>query len=217
MKYANTIDDAVKTISDFQQDNVITHFIYCGLLTNLLTEIVPPGVDFGRFSRHDLEEIFRSKMKTYGIKSAILTMLNMWRNELVTKETVKQAYEGKLKNDVLWRTYEGSINDDLETFFTDLQNQKEIKNEKVLSFFMPKLSDKELKLVQEKNKQHLRTYSKFCNGRNPDVKAEEMKKSDSKSKYVHGTCVRRTIRLTLESDGKRAPDENAFGRKMPKK
>ena len=199
----NTIDAGVKFISDFQAADVIVHFIYCGYLQLIREE-----------SRNRLEEIFRTKMKTCGIKSAILTKLGMWRQELVTKEKVKQAYEGKLKNEKGWRIYEGSIHDDLETFFVDLQNQKKIKNETVLSFFTPKLTEKELKLVQEKNVQHLVTYSKHFIGRDPDVDAEEMKKSDSKSKYVKGTCRRDTTRLALESDRKRSPNENASENEM---
>ena len=33
---------------------------------------------------------------------------------------------------------------------------------------------------------------------NPDDYYEEMKKSDSKPKYLHGVCTRRTFPLTLE-------------------
>ena len=193
----NTIDAGVKFITDFRGEDMIVHFIYCGYLQLIREE-----------SRNRLEEIFRTKMKTYGIKSAILTKLGMWRQELVTKEKVKQAYEGKLKNEKGWKIYETSIHDDLEIFFTDLQNQKQIKNETVLSFFTPKLTEKELKLVQEKNEQHLVTYSKHFIGRNPDVDAEEMKKSDSSSKYVHGRCWRRTTLLTLESNKRQATEKN---------
>ena len=191
----NTIDAGVKFISDFQGEDIIVHFIYCGYLQLIREE-----------SRNRLEEIFRTKMKTYGIKSAILTKLGMWRQELVTKEKVKQAYEGKLKNEKGWRIYETSIHDDLESFFTDLQNQKEIKNETVLSFFTPKLTEKELKLVEQRNQQHLSSYSKHYDGFNPDVDAEEMKKSDSSSKFVHGRCYRWTTLLTLESKRKQATE-----------
>ena len=63
------------------------HLIYCG------------------FYYHEIEklkEIVLSKMKKYGIQSSILTMLLMVRYNLVTKEKVKQAAEGKLKNDPDW-------------------------------------------------------------------------------------------------------------------
>ena len=123
-------------------------------------------------------------------------MLWMTRHNLVTKEKVKKAAEGKLKNNYDWA--EGSINDDLDRFLTNLQNQEEVKHEFVPSFFTPKLTNEELKLVQERNEEHLSTYMDRFYGKNPDVDVEEMTKSDSKSKYVHGRCERVTIPLTLE-------------------
>jgi len=145
-------------------------------------------------------------MRKYGIQSSILTMLNMLRYYLVTKEKVKKAYKGELKNDEDWEDYEGSINDDLEKFFINLQNQKEVKKEGVLSFFTPKLTNEEFKLVQKGNKEHLETYAEYFVNGNPDVDVEEMKKSDSKSKYVHGRCHRWTISLTLDE----ADSETSF-------
>ena len=62
-----------------------------------------------------------------------------------------------------------------------------------------KLANEELKLVQEGNEEHLNTYLDYFFGRNPDVDVEEMKKSDSKSKYVHVNCVRWTIHLSLRT------------------
>ena len=102
----------------------------------------------------------------------------------------------------LWESmgrYEGSINNDLERFLINLRNQKVVKEKIVWSFFTPKLTNEELKLVQEGNEEHLKTYEFHDIGLNPDVDVEEMKKSDSKSKYVHGWCRRRTIPLTLET------------------
>ena len=54
--------------------------------------------------------------------------------------------------------------------------------------------------VELKNEDHLNTYWYHYHGENPDVNVEEMKKSDSKSKYVLGTCVRETYPLTLENE-----------------
>ena len=141
-------------------------------------------------------------MTKYGIQSSILTMLYMGRLYLVTKEKVKKATEGKLKNEEDWKDYEESINDDLERFFINLQNQKEVKYEGVESLFTPKLTNEELELIEEGNKEHLKTYWYYLDGKNPDVDDEEMKKSDSKSKYVHGRCWRRTIPLRLETKHK---------------
>ena len=62
-----------------------------------------------------------------------------------------------------------------------------------------KLTNEELKLVQQRNKEDSQTYGYYFAGLNPDVDVEEMKKSDSKSKYLHGKCRRVTIALTLET------------------
>ena len=181
-------DAGVKSISDFGKDDLVPQFIYCG-----------DHYYHWEYQGSKFEEIIFTKMTKYGIQSSILTMLMMERLNLVTKEKVKKAYKGELKNDEEWEDFEGSINDDLEKFLINLQNQKEVKYEHVRSFFTPQLTNEELKLVQEGNKKHLETYW-FPN---PDVDVEEMKKSDSKSKYVHGRCSRKTIPLTLETTEKK--------------
>ena len=113
---------------------------------------------------------------------------------LITKEKSKQAAEGKLKNDPDWGNYKGSINDDLDSFVNNLQGSEEIDFEDVCSFFTPKLTTDELKLVEQKNSEHMMTYLFKLNA---DVGVEEMKKSDSKDKYVHSECHRRTEYLSL--------------------
>ena len=102
-------DDGIKSISDFGKDDLMPHFVYCGY-----------HYYFGRVEK--LEEMILAKMRKYGIQSSILTMLYMVRQGLITKEKVKKAYKGELKNDEDWEDYEGSINDDLEKFFINLQN-----------------------------------------------------------------------------------------------
>ena len=123
---------------DFVTEDFVPHFIYCGDYYLL------------RGGVNRLEAIFLEKMRCYGIKNAILTRLGMIRLKLVTGETVKKAYQGKLKNDEDWVNYDGSIHDDLETFFCNLQDQKTIKIERGFSFFTPQLTEEELKLLGEK-------------------------------------------------------------------
>ena len=144
--------------------------------------------------------MFLTKLRRYDIPSSTLTMLGMARWNLVTKEKVKKAAEGKLKNEGYWKDCEGSINDDLESYLINLQNQKDVTGEFVYSFFTPKLTDDELKLVQEGNEEHLKSYLDYFYGKNPDVDDKEMKDSDFKSKYVHGECLRMTIPLRLETN-----------------
>ena len=47
----------------------------------------------------------------------------------------------------------------------------------------------------------MKTYEFHDNGWNADVDVEEMKESDSKSKYVHVNCERTTIHLNINAIG----------------
>ena len=186
---ANIINTGVKSILDFGKDDSVPHFIYAGY--HYLSTVAENSTW--------LQKMLLTEMKSNGLQYAILTLLYMSRWNLITKETVKKAYQGKLKNDKVWEDYEGSINDDLEKFFASLQDRKNIANEHVFSFFTPKLTEEEMKLVKERNEEHLRTYwGYYVYDENPDVDPEEMKRSDSRSKYLHGSCGRLTIPLTLE-------------------
>ena len=168
---------------NFGANDMMPHFIYCY------------GNYFYGFEK--LKEIILKKMQKYGIQSLILTTLRMIKRHLITKEKLKEAAEGKLKNERDWEDYEGSINDDLDLFITKLQNSNEVEDEIVQSFFLPKLTKEELKLVEEKNYEHMLSYAR---GFNADVDVEEMKQSDSNDKYVHSYCRRETFHLTLESN-----------------
>ena len=170
---------------NFGANHMVPHFIYC--IGNYFD-----GEEFKK-----LKEIILKKMQKYGMQASILTMLTMQRRNLITKEKSKLAAEGKLKNEPGWKYYEGSINDDLDLFIENLQNSNEAEEEEVYSFFLPKLTKEELKLVEEKNEEHMMSYwSEF----DADVDVEEMKQSDSKDKYVHSWCKRKTGHLSLESN-----------------
>ena len=179
MKYLESIDDGVNTFSSFGNDALMPHFVCC--------------VNVAVFA--ELEELILLAMRNYGIRSALLTMLHMKRWKLITKEKSKAAYEGKLVNDEDWWYYKGSINEDLESFLSSLETEEEIKTEDVLSFFLPKLTENELKLVEEKDIDYMKTFSFGL----PDVELEEMNKSDSKDKYLQGQCLRITKLLKIDT------------------
>merc|ERR1711914_57323 len=100
--------------------------------------------------------------------------MGMERINLITKEKSKLAAEGKLKNDEEWEDYDGSINDDLDSFINNLQNSNEVEDEKVWSFFLPKLTKEELKLVEEKNEEHMMSYFFELVGKRADIDVKEM-------------------------------------------
>ena len=205
----------------FGNDELKPHFIYCGHY-------------YQGMEKHleNFRKMFLKKMKKFGIQSSMLTIFRMFRLYLITEETAKAASEGKLYGAYEWGVYEKeqlSINDDLEMFLAKILNcqyeykprskGKRIVQSKVYSFFTQKLTEEELKLVEVKNEDHLKTYKDYNDGFNPDVSdemkksldkildrgynvseedvMEEMKKSNSKSKYVHARCHRLTYSLTL--------------------
>ena len=186
-----SIDAGVATMLDSGTNDLMPHFIYCS------------GVFYFTYQSKIIKKMLLKKMQEYGIQSSILTTLIMAREYLMTKEKSKLAVEGKLKNDLEWKRHDGSINDDLDSFVNNFRNSNEMVDEEVWSFFLPKLTKEELKLVEENNGEHMRTYSKNLNA---DVDVEEMKQSDSKDKYVKSTSVRKTVYLSLES--KQALSEN---------
>ena len=92
---------------------------------------------------------------------------------------------------------EKSGDDDIEAFFNNLQNGK-ICDERILSYFLPKLTNKEVKLIEVNDKMLLETFSAhFRDDLNVDIDKAEMKKSESKSKFVRGCCLRETVSLII--------------------
>ena len=183
----------------FGNDEFKPHFIYCGdYYQSMMVHL------------ENFRKMFLKKMKKFGIQSSALTIFRMSRLYLITEETAKAASEGKLYGNYGWNLYQEkqlSINDDLEVFLANILNcqyeykprskGKRIEEQNVYSFFTQKLTEEELKLVEVKNEDHLKTYMYYVDGDNPDVSAKQMKKSDSKSKYVHARCRRLTYSLTL--------------------
>ena len=202
----------------FGNDELKPHFIYCGHY-------------YQSMDRHleNFRKIFLKNMKKFEIQSSMLTIFRMERICLITEETAKAASEGKMYGAYEWTVYDEeqrSFNDDFEKLLLNCQYEykprskgKRIEEVNRYSFFTQKLTEEELKLVEDKNEDHLKTYKDYPDY-NPDVNdewkksldrildrkhdndveeiwREEMKKSDSKSKYVHARCRRLTYSLML--------------------
>ena len=82
-----------------------------------------------------------------------------------------------------------SVNDDLESLFENIRLGKE-PNEDVTTYFLPKLTQKELALVERRDTRYLQT---FREGNSADVDKTEMMLSESDSKYVRGFSWRSTF------------------------
>ena len=132
-------------------------------------------------------------MKIHKIESVILTIVNMRRKKLITKEKMETYCTGKESVN----GSEDSVNDDLESFFQDIRDGKELTGRYgVWSYFLPKLTKEELKLVERRDQNFLETFSATLVGGTydvADVDEAEMKFSESKSKFVYGLCQRVTF------------------------
>ena len=118
-----------------------------------------------------------------------------WRSNLVTKEVMLDYYKGKIKSKNPLFSWEESVQEDLETFFEKLKIGKEERAD-VATYFFPKLTQQELKLIEMKDQDHLQEYVWHIIGRQVDVDSDEMENSESDSKYVRAQCVRYTFLLT---------------------
>ena len=231
-KDTDIIHTGVKCISEFANDDLIPHFILCTIHS------------VGNEYKKTFKEIFLPKMREYGLRSAILTMLYSGRSKLTTKEKVKQKYldahEAELTKDrgaLIWR----SLNEDLESFYTSCQNpESKPKAEVAYSFVTQKLNEEELRLLDERNEDYLNTFHSYnriwMDGRedsnrlllnaaqrfNKDIE-EIGKSSDPESKFSYTFCGRWTFALhvTLKSMQaamrKRASNEDMSNVELKKK
>ena len=169
-------DLGIKKAAEYQADDLKTHFIVAG--------------EYYDYHMDTMKSMILAKMKKYGIKEAMVTIIRMERWKLITKEKMEDYYKGK-------QVYKESVHDDLDSFFDKLQNGW-WEEEDVVTYFLPKLTEKEKKLVEQKDKDHLMSYIDHAlSGIDPDVSKKEMDESESKSKFVRGGCLRKTFVLKI--------------------
>ena len=120
-------------------------------------------------------------------------MTRIWlrRLSLITKEEMESYCKGE-------KDYKDSVNDDLESLFENIRLGKE-PDEYVLNYFLPKLTEEELELVETRDTSYLQTFTRS----NPDVDETEMMLSESDSKYVDTWSWRRTF--VIKNSFKKSP------------
>ena len=121
----------------------------------------------------------------------MVTMIQMERNKLITKESMKNFYKGKE-----FYKKSRSVNDDLEYLFNDIQFGFETTGV-CSTYFLPQLTNEQWELVAEKD---IKFFNTFKNS-NPDVEKAEMEASESDSKFVFAGGYRKTF--TIENSLKR--------------
>ena len=116
----------------------------------------------------------------------MVTSIYLNRYWLITKETMESYCKGE-------EFEKFSVNDDLESLFENIQLGKE-PNENVVTYFLPKLTEEELELVERRDTSYFTT---FYFGSDHPYHANTfriaMMYSESDSKYVYGQCPRRTF------------------------
>ena len=133
-----------------------------------------------------LGPIILEGMKKYKIRLVMVTIIYLQRWKLITKEKMESYCLGK-------EDQKKSINDDLESFFENLQHGEPIPYsvEHNDLYFLPKLTREELKLVERKDSNYMKTFIHW----DPDVNEAEMKLSESNAKYLLAKSARKTIRI----------------------
>ena len=112
----------------------------------------------------------------------MVTSISLYRWNLITRENIESYCKGEG-----WE--KDSVNDDLESLFENIKLRKVPNEEPVDTYFLPKLTEEELALVERRDKNYLQTFG----ASNPDVDETEMMLSKSDSKYVEGFSRRRTF------------------------
>ena len=146
------------------------HFVYAGI----------------HYREHEeqLKLFILAGMNKYKLKKVMLTKIDIWREYLITKEKMENVCMGK-------ECRKESVNDDLESLFEDIRLGKEPDTE-ALTYFLPKLTKEELELVDQTDNDFMNT---FYEPLMADVEEDELKASESDSKYVHGWGWRKTFTI----------------------
>ena len=166
-------DSGLKGAAECYAENLKPHILYSGRY----------------YFDDELREIFFPILSKYEIKSAMITRVWMERRNIITKETMENYTKGTLANANGWDRE--SVGDDLHSFCQRLQDGKQ-NEEQVRTYFLPKLTHEEMKLVEMQNENYL---DSFVLGFGADVDEKEMDASESKAKFARVQCNRKTFMI----------------------
>lgn len=117
----------------------------------------------------------------------MVTILHMERVRLISNEAVESFFNGKIFE-------KKSVNDDLELFLRKLRLEQRT-DEEVKTYFLPKLTEKELELVEKQDQNYSKTFSRF---NSPFFNPYEQE-AGMKYEFVKGVCARRTFTIKTSS------------------
>ena len=136
------------------------------------------------YDDEQLISIILKGMEKYKIESVMVTTLDMWRWNLITKEKMMDFCKGE-------EHAKESVNDDLESMVEDIRLGKK-RNDAVITYFFPELTEEELNLVEEEDNDFMYTFEKREDYEYIKYKMEE---SESDSLFVFGACLRNTFSI----------------------
>ena len=168
------IDSTFRQIVRNKTNNMKTHFIFAST--------------YYQAYEAQLILLIQKLLKKYQMESILLTNITIMRGHLITKEFMELFCKGK-------QVEEESIHYDLESYIEAIKLGIE-QADYVNTYFLPKLTQKELDLVAMKDPNYLKTFQ----ASNPDVPEAVMKLSESSSKYIYAYCWRRTIKIEHSKD-----------------
>ena len=171
----------MRRLAENKSEDLTLHFVCAG--------------DYFWGDRDRLLSFIRVGMKKHNIEEVMMTLLRMEKMNVITKENMESFCEGK-------RVRKESVNDDLESLYGKVRLGKQPNFEDVRTYFLPKLTEEELELVEQEDQNFLETFSwSFINNQihNPHVDTTSMKMSESDSKFVQGYCWRLTFKVKVEN------------------
>ena len=148
------------------------------------------------YTEERLKSYILRKMEKYKIKKIMVTVIWLRRSHLITKEKMENYCKGN-------ENRKKSANDDLESLFDDIRIGKK-PDERVETYFLPKLTNQQLELVESKDQNFMNTFS---SGLGADVSEVEMKASESDSKFVDAYGYRRTF-IIENSEPEKIPEDS---------
>ena len=161
-------------------------------------------------------------MEENQIANVILTVLHTWREHIISKKQMEKYYDGKMMVDrglkVAQNRYKESTFDDMESFIANILIAN-VKEEDKYTFFLPKLSQEEMQLIENQDIEFLNSFACYIKHfENPDVKYDEslsleMLEKESKTKFLRGGSRRKTMFLKSPLHKNQSPTAKKISRR----
>ena len=174
------IDSAFRKLVEGISKDTEIHFVYAGGYYYLYED--------------QLRSFILDGMKKYGIKTVMVTNINMWRENIITKERMEEILSNQHK-----LSTSGSVNEDLELMMDEIQLGQNPETD-VETFFLPKLTEEELELVARNDASYLETFLRPEADEPKMYRKSKIIPSESDSKFALGRCFRKTYTLKVNRE-----------------